>query len=187
MVSGLWQVVAYLGLLLQGWERTGCPARRSRKDPRPGEQAHMLQPRDVGTPAALNGQRGTRGPLQAACSPPPNCCSSPSSGFARSLSLCVSCLCAFCVLGRRDSEWPGQLGGGEGGVGERWLLTPFSPRDRHLWLSCYLSLHTLAGIPEAAMWVAGCVWLCASTCALSSPSCLWRVLPLFLTDCWMRK
>lgn len=104
-----------------------------------------------------------------------------------SLPLCLLSLCFLCARKAQFRVARPAGGGGEGGVGERWLLTPFSPRDRHLWLSCYLSLHTLAGIPEAAMWVAGCVWLCASTCALSSPSCLWRVLPLFLTDCWMRK
>ena len=152
--------------------------------PQEGSQARGASPHvgaKCGDPGGLARAKGDKRPSVDCLLHIPHLLLSPSSRFARSLSLCLLSLCfSLCSEG---SEWPGQLGGTWGG---RWLLTPFSPSDRHLWLSCHLSLQTLAGIPEAAMWVAGCVWLRAPACALS-PSCPWRALPRLLTDCWMKK
>lgn len=96
----------------------------------------------------------------SACLHAPHPCLCFSSQWLSSLlALCASLSLCFYVC----SE--GAIQSGRASWWEWWLLTPFSPTDRHSSLSCHLSPHPFAGILEAAVWVAGCVWLCVSTCA----------------------
>ena len=151
----------------------GCPGSRSRKDARPGDEAHALEPRDAEARRALHRQKGTRGhrprpaPLRV----------SPAPSLSRSLCLC---LCALLCARKARFRVAGPAGGDDG-------CSPHSPGDRRSGLSCPLSPHPFAAIAEAAVWGAGCARLCASTCAPSSLPCPWRVLPLLLTDGWMKR
>lgn len=118
---------------LQGWEKTGFPWSCSMKDPRQGRKPTCLSQEMLrhGRPCTQ-----AKGDTQPSClsahSPPPHLLLlSVAPVLSLSLSplslfLCVSLSLCFYVC----SE--GAIQSGRASWWEWWLLTPFSPTDRHL-------------------------------------------------------
>ena len=119
---------------LAGGSLFGPPSSRMGKDRLPGSpQQEGSQARGASPHVAAKrcrdpgGLAQAQGGLAALCrlpAPYPRICgSSPSSGFARSLSLCVSCLCAFLCARKARFRVARPAGGAWGDVAAHPILS----------------------------------------------------------------
>lgn len=109
---------------LSGRERTGSPGPAAQRI-QAGEDANRFEPGDAEAQQALHKQKVPHSPLPAHTLP------TPASAFlsvapvrAHSVCVCVSLCFYVCSEGAIQS--------GQASWWEWWLLTPFSPTDRHL-------------------------------------------------------